>query len=170
MSLDTSPDWLAPYIERCMALIAAQGHMVQSAGGGPGGPGMCYTVGLSIQPGLGYELAISGLPPDAGASVLKGAVRELRERGIEPTEGLTLTAAIEGYSARLRAAHTLKRFGIIPSVTGSHCPVWQVVWPDRDHHFPGEPGYSIPPDGQDDLSIPAAGYSTIPARRPWENR
>lgn len=154
------------YAKACREKIAAHGHIVQGVEGGMDTPPLCYTVGLGARDEFGYELAISGLPPETGALVLNHAVNELRARELSPRPGLDLIGVIAGYVGVLRSAHTVGRFGVIRLVTGRSCPVWQVVWPDADHRFPGEPGCTLPSYAQQDLAIPIGGPWSV-FQRPW---
>lgn len=156
----------AAYIRRCVATIKKRGHMVQAYGAGPDSPGLCYTIGLSQQDAFCFELVISGLPPQVAHSILESAVAELHPRAAVPLiEGARLIKSVKGYEGVLRKADTTGRFDVIHLVTGQHAPVWQIVWPDRDGAFPGEPGYRLP-GSQEDFSLPKDGLATF-GQRPW---
>jgi hypothetical protein len=116
-------------------------------------------VGLSTQDEYGYELAVSGLPVEVGPPVLNGLAAAVKERGIVPAEGLTVQG--EGSPLRLHAADPDWPFVMIGHLTGFRSPVWQAVWPDVGHRFPGEPGCALTSRDQADFALPYPRDPTI---------
>ncbi|MCD9904559.1 DUF4262 domain-containing protein [Streptomyces sp. MT29] len=107
-----------------------------------GDPPFAYTVGLAVRPGAEYELACTGLPAELSCQVLASAVEQLHADGLDPAAGLVLDEVLEDvYTVRLHAVADTSKMRSIPAEFGERPPVWQVVWPDVMHRFPGEPGF-----------------------------
>lgn len=125
--------------------IGQFGHAViyvEDAGDGRERP-MSYTVGLSGNEAYGYELAQSGLSPHQSHIVLNHLPEAIAQRKIKPVEGLIIEGVLGGgYNLKLRQVSREDQFGMARSVYGQDPKVWQVVWPDPQNKFPGEPGYN----------------------------
>ena len=125
----------------CRENIARDGWHATGVLAEPGKPGYIYTTGLTVT----YrhpELVITGLPPEAAHGVLCAAVDRIEENGpLEPGSEYDRIAA--GFTVRVRdiaPAFCRLSFAVSNRYYGKAVPVRQVVWPDRDGRFPGEPG------------------------------
>ena len=106
-----------------------------------GSPPFAYTVGLTAT--FGHpELAVAGLEPRQGHSLLDSAVALIRE-GLRIGDGDVVQKVISGYPARFRAldlgACSLS-FGMSDVYYGHPVPRLQMLWPDPAGLFPGEQG------------------------------
>mgnify|MGYP001403946311 CR=1 FL=1 len=142
--MNTTKDPMQSYLDRCRGLIAKHGHMVQFVGAAPFG--YAYTVGL--EPTLGCELLIVGLTPDIARVLLNGIAARLKEGPVadgEPIEKIAMVplkitthAVADPAKGRDRAAlvAVAGRLGYSPR------HIRQVIWPDTQNRFPGDPGYN----------------------------
>ncbi|MFE7072616.1 DUF4262 domain-containing protein [Streptomyces sp. NPDC057620] len=100
-----------------------------------------YTVGLGVRTGRAYELACTGLPATLACQVLNNAAAQLVEDDTDPEDGTVLDGVLDGYTVRLRPVDDTSDFHQMRAHLGEQPPVWQVLWPDADGRFPGEPGF-----------------------------
>ncbi|MFG1667620.1 DUF4262 domain-containing protein [Streptomyces sp. Y7] len=131
-----------PYLRRVQATIAEHGYAVQCVGGDVASrrQPFAYTVGLHTGPDHDYELALSGLDADTSTSVLHSLAAALAERRLKPVDGMEVNGVLSnGYALRLRSVSRPEEFGIINALYGATPPVYQAVWPDLHHRFPGDP-------------------------------
>lgn len=143
------------FLSRLAAQIATRGYAVPRIGPDPGTghPAYAYTAGLHVT--HGYELAISGLPPEIAGGVLDLLAAALPERGTTPAQGLVVEGLLhDGYSIRLhrvRDVGTPSRFrwigDLFPSLPAPPA-IWQALWPDSAHHFPGDTDCQITAEAQ----------------------
>jgi len=121
-------------------LIAEHGHLVLCV---PGLCPVCYTVGLT--PKLGYELFTVGLPINS-YQVLSAAANKLAKCDQGDEEPLTEVANmalrlafldVEASDDALNRLNRIVAFGYRPQ------RMRQVLLPDINGLFPGEPGYSM---------------------------
>lgn len=107
----------------------------------PGGTPYMYTAGLTHSLGC-PELLVAGLPPEAAHGILGAAVDKIRESG--PLEDGHLYEGIAaGFPVRVRkgaGAFSPFGLGVANRFAGRPVPWLQVVWPDPQRRFPGEPG------------------------------
>lgn len=129
------------YLQRLAEQVAVRGYAVPRIGPDPdsGQPPYAYTAGLHVT--HGYELAFSGLPGIAN-DVLGLLAEALAERGTTQVDGLAVDGLLEdGYSLRLRPVSDTARFPVI-GVLFPDLPalpaIWQALWPDPGHRFPGD--------------------------------
>ncbi|MCX4481653.1 DUF4262 domain-containing protein [Streptomyces cellulosae] len=131
------------YLQGLAEQVAARGYAVPCVGpdADTRQPPYAYTAGLHVS--HGYELAISGLPEIASdlLGLLSGA---LTERGTTPADGLIIDGLLhDGYSLRLRPVSNTGRFRVIGTLfpdLPSAPTIWQALWPDPGHRFPGDAG------------------------------
>lgn len=126
-----------PYLERVRRTVAARGWVVQgvTAEAGDDVP-FAYTVGM-IPAGL-PELVLSGLPMEV--------LHELINIAADAHLGQELTAGgtAEGLASvplRVIACDPGAPVGVARALYGPAVTAVQLVWPDRDGAFPGEPGW-----------------------------
>jgi Domain of unknown function (DUF4262) len=139
------------YLARMEGIVAEHGWAVQAvlprADDPTPGPSFCYTVGLS-RPQFGHpELVVVGLHPDTAHFILN----ELGERvrgGQRLHAGQRVAGLLQGgYEVELLAvddaADQRAPLSVAARLYGHGAPVdaLQVVWPDRNHRFPWEPGF-----------------------------
>ncbi|MEU0110669.1 DUF4262 domain-containing protein [Streptomyces sp. NPDC006251] len=142
----------ARYLQKLAEQIAARGYAVPRIGPDPetGQPPYAYTAGLHVT--HGYELAISGLEPEVASEVVDLLATTLLERGTTPAEGVAVDGLLHGgYSLRLRPVGDPARFRIIAALfpeLPALPAIWQALWPDAGHRFPGDVGCRITPEGQ----------------------
>ncbi len=110
------------------------------------GPGFVYSIGLTKTYG-GPELICFGLD----SALMHWMINQLRDRmasGGELSDGTRISDLIKGYDCVLREMQ--KRwyrdyFGYaLWFYGGGEFDVLQIVWPDKQHHFPWDPEYSLP--------------------------
>ena len=132
------------YLDRCRGIIARHGHLVQYVGAVP--YGYAYTAGLT--PSIGCELVVVALPQPAAHSIINDLVARLKKAPIadnEPIEELAnmplilrtipLVDPASGLD-RNELISVARRLGYLPHY------VRQLVWPDKQGKFPGDPAYS----------------------------
>lgn len=126
------------YTLELVGIIERVGWAVQGVSGG--GNSFCYTVGLS-ESNL-PELFLDGMPPQQGQAILNAVATRLRAgETITPGEpplhlvGYPVTFRLRGpVDSAAAEANTARRlYGDII--------LWQILWPDREGRFPGDPGY-----------------------------
>ncbi len=133
------------------------GWHVVNVGGGEGLPRWAYTVGLTHTFG-GPELVMCGLDGPLMHRCLNTAGRAARG-GMARRDDALVSDVLEGFDVRLRdvaAGWGRSLFGNLRWVTRVAEPaVVQVVWPDKEGHFPDDPAF--PPalaDRQGQLWLP----------------
>jgi hypothetical protein len=105
-----------------------------------GGVLFMYTTGLTS--GDHPELVITGLPPAAAHGVLAEAVEVIRS-GTPLAPGRDYAGIAAGFPVRFRdvdqdaCRHPLS---VTTRFYGKRVPALQLVWPDPQGRFPGEPG------------------------------
>lgn len=153
MSFD--PAHLSAFERDLWSTMKRHGHAVMGVfGSDDGEPPFAYTVGLSLRDEHGYELAVSGLPHDVMGHILNNLASHLKSlytnTGVRPAEGMLVDRILaDGYPIRLHAADPDGPFDLAARLTEVRAPVWQAVWPDKQHRFPGEPGYALGDAQQD---------------------
>lgn len=108
-------------------------------------PPYAYTVGLAApsRPSPHPELVVAGLSPPAGRGVLSAAV-ELIRNGAKLAGGDERDGIIARFAVRFRAID-LGACALSFDVSddyygcGSEVPRLQLIWPDREGRFPGDP-------------------------------
>lgn len=126
------------YLVGVEAKIAEHGWAVQGVGAGDGEPAFAYTVGLVDQGRP--ELVMFGLPMnvmhvllnDLAASDLPAPGSLVHEVANMPLRLDVVDPARSSEFLTVAAAHAR---GTVDAV--------QVVWPDREGRFPGDPGFDV---------------------------
>jgi Domain of unknown function (DUF4262) len=114
--------------------------------GGDGEPAFAYSVGLHKTVGAG-ELIVLGLGLDSMGAMINRLGDKLRA-GERPRPGEDIDEILEGFPVRLRRVATRQdeRAHVGYALWfngGADFPLWQVLWPDREGRFPGEPGCTV---------------------------
>jgi len=133
------PDKLSFYLDRCVSLIEEHGHMVQSVLSDGGLVGFSYTVGLSLS--LNEELLVIGLPPTLATAALNGVARALAggDPGATDLEiGLNVPVRLRECPKEEASRHLPLVGVLLPKSPGR---IRQVIWPDPNGYFPGDPNY-----------------------------
>lgn len=114
-------------------------HVVGTRTGG--GAAYAYTVGLPHSLAC-PELLVAGLPPKTAHGILGAAVDRIRESG--PLEDGQLYERIAaGFPVKIRKGSTAFspfRLSVANRFSGRTVPWLQIVWPDPQRRFPGDPG------------------------------
>jgi hypothetical protein len=125
--------------------VAAHGWSVQliPAGARDDEPPFAYTVGLFRT--LGHaELIVVGLRHELMHAMLNNLGERARDGGPLPVDA-PIAGVIEGHDVRLRPVRAAESYRDHVGYAmwfngGREFPLLQVVWPDADGRFPGEPG------------------------------
>lgn len=131
---------LDAYDQHCIELIAEHGWMIQGifpSAGEEGAP-FAYTVGLTVA-GL-PELVISGLPADVAHQLLNAAARKSLAEEFRVGRLVTGVASVDFRVVEAPAAEVNMAWHLYP---GKPVRSLQLVWPDRDGNYPGDPGWSL---------------------------
>lgn len=128
------------FLNNALTMIDKYGWQITAVGGSESSPPFAYTAGLTavdrpelVIAGLGFENmqailnSVAFLGPVEDGAVLDGVLGgglPLRIRAGKPTEALYPRTAYQLYEDRVQLLH-------------------QVLWPDNDGLFPGEPGFSL---------------------------
>ena len=132
--------------KKLMDTIIERGHAVASIHGSEDGPPFSYTVGRTLKGRP--ELFITG-PIDARIqmAILNDAVRVDEETPLKP--GQERDGLLQRFSTRIveidpQAASMF----VARNFFGDDVRALQIVWPDPDGRFPGDPRFSFPADHQ----------------------
>lgn len=114
----------------------------------------CYTVGLSLRSldeATTGEVLLSGIDPDRACAVLSRVARLVLDGVLRPDESQAFGEIFQGVPARFRAlsdrhaSAALRLADVLleadAGAAGSKGATgWQLLWPDAQGRFPGEPG------------------------------
>jgi uncharacterized protein DUF4262 len=131
------------FLDQCRATIAEHGWMVQgvfpTAESVARGETLtfAYTAGLTAR-GL-PEMILVGLPLDGAADLLNDAAKIAVERGAVEFDA-DVDGIIAGFPVRFTAATTAP-LSVARSLYGSRVRAVQMLWPDDQGRFPGDPAY-----------------------------
>ena len=131
------------FVRRCIADVGWSVQLVK-AGDAPGEPAFAYTIGLHHS--FGHpELIILGQPTEVMHTVLNEIGERIIKRGARFEAGDTLEEVIASYPVRLREVVSRDSFEAhvgyaLSFYSGKPFRLFQVVWPDKEGRFPGEPG------------------------------
>jgi uncharacterized protein DUF4262 len=131
------------FLDQCRATIVEHGWMVQ--GVFPTTESVArgetltfaYTVGLTAK-GL-PEMILVGLPLDGAADWLNDAARQAVERGAVELD-TDVDGIIAGVSVRFTATTTAP-LSVARRLYGAGVRAVQMLWPDDQGRFPGDPAY-----------------------------
>ncbi|MEU4421840.1 DUF4262 domain-containing protein [Actinoplanes sp. NPDC024001] len=104
-----------------------------------------YTIGLT---GHGHpELILFGLPPDISQPALRAVASEVIAGRRAFTPGQYADDVLEGHQVQLVAVTEPDRHLPVAAqfyaVTGAAVEALQIVWPDRYHRWPWQPGTRV---------------------------
>ena len=153
---ETADGWLATTERRLATTVALDGYHVVAIPPGDA-TALAYTVGLWRSVGH-PELAVAGLEPPVAAQLLHLLAAEVargarfapgdRPNGFPPDSRFLFRGIdVRTTDDRLRLAARFHEPG--------GCAALQLLWPDLDGHFPGEPGCDPRVDGQQTLPRPS---------------
>lgn len=127
---------------RCVADVERYGLHVIKVGAEDDSPAFAYTVGL-YHTFAHPEVIILGLDLDVMHELLNGVAVELRG-GARFTPGAVSDAFLEGYDVTFRAVPERQYRPYLGWANwfneGLAYPTLQMVYPDREHRWPWEPG------------------------------
>lgn len=109
----------------------------------PGTPLYSYTIGLTAR-GL-PEVLLVGLPLNMAADVLTEAAMEVRD-GTRWAHGQRVVGIMASRPVMVRhvtATPMISPIRAIDRYGADAVRLLQVVWPDHEDRFPGEPGYAM---------------------------
>jgi hypothetical protein len=136
MAVDT--DWVAGMMRKIEGNITRYGWHATGVFGG--GERFTYTTGLT---GGGHpELVVAGLSPETAHGLISAAVEVIRS-GVPLAPGRDYAEIAAGMSIRFREVdqdacrHPLS---VSTRFYGGRVPALQLVWPDPEGLFPGDPG------------------------------
>jgi hypothetical protein len=128
---------VALYVKDCKETIARHGWMVQGVFADETQPGFAYTVGLTAE--ARSELLIAGLPHDIAATLLNTAAEQHKREAFQVGGTVTGVASIDfrvvdAPHAEIGMARRVYGDAVTPTCL-------QLVWPDKDGNYPGDPGW-----------------------------
>lgn len=133
-------DRIDAYRQRIASLVAEHGHMIQ---GVMTDPPFAYTAGLYRTHAL-PEIVVMGLAPQIAHTILNDVARQMKAGGLTPLGGVDFDEVFAGAPARFRllgAREVDEHLAIAAAVNGrDDFPAWQLIWPDPQGRFPGDPG------------------------------
>lgn len=106
------------------------------------GGGECFTYTTGLAAGDHPELVIAGLPPETAHGLIGSAVKIIRS-GTLLAPGKDYTGIAKGFPVRFRVVdqdackHPLS---VTTRFYGRRVAALQLLWPDPQGRFPGEPG------------------------------
>ena len=136
------------YLERCRALMQPAGWYTQAI---MGAPAFCYSVGLADL-GIGStrdtELLVCGLDVQTMFGLLQAIVRKYGHEGRPLAAGMRLEGAdLANVPLMLRAVSpqdVRHHMPLAQRLLGRQPRALQVLWPDANGLFPGDPGCEEP--------------------------
>lgn len=128
------------YVRGVLDTIETCGHVVQYVfDHDEETPPFAYTVGLCTREGHPYELACSGVAPNEASTLLNATPEIMVRDGIQPGEGVEIPDVLVGLPPRLRLCTDTGNFPLARAIYGEFSPTWQVLYPDPDGRYPGDP-------------------------------
>lgn len=126
------------YIDKCNAIIAEHGMMVQ---GVTGEAVLCYSVGLSRE-APGVEIFIVGVPFDYARQMLNAIRRQYLQGTVKLLPDEILGEIADGFVVQLKPidASQAYPFHVAEAVLGTKPTFLRVAYPDQDGVFPWEDG------------------------------
>lgn len=132
-------------LQKARKIIAAEGLLVVSTGADADIVPAAYTVGLTTK--LGYEVFVIGLPPQVGQQILNTVAKRLlaaEEPDDTPLTGIANMPVKLHFLPASATDDTTGRLRMIPAVGYEPQRIRQLIYPDAQGRFPGEPGYEAP--------------------------
>jgi hypothetical protein len=130
----------AAYLDRCLAVIARAGWMVQAVAPHPGQGGhtFCYTVGLTAA-GL-PEVIVAGLPVNTGHTLCNTAAQLALAGELRPG---TTNHDIANYPLRIESAPAAPIITAERLYGENQASAVQLIWPDPNGFYPGDLLWSL---------------------------
>lgn len=130
--------------DKCLADVEEHGVHVLRVFGDNAWPEFAYSVGLFRNFGQ-PEIIIMGLPADRAHAIIN-LVRDEARAGRRFAEGDVTDALLVGYNVTFRPVpipQVIAHFGwAIWFYENGEFPALQLIYPDREHRWPWEPGVS----------------------------
>ena len=117
------------------------------------GDGFLYTTGLTG--GDHPELVVAGLPPETAHGLVGAAFGVIRS-GIPLAPGRDYEGIAAGFPVRFREVDQdacLHPLSVTTRFYGRRVPALQLLWPDPEGRFPGEPGCDPRMAASQDISV-----------------
>lgn len=157
--MSTIEERRAAYMRQCIEMIDEHGWMVQGVfpTAADQGPMFAYTVGLTAH---GFpELAIAGLEPQTMQTLLNDVAKRVYDTNRRYTHGEVLDdvlgneykITIVGGPASTETIWPGSAHGLYGQQA---VRLQQLVWPDDQHRYPWNEGYSLPLNGQPVIGRP----------------
>lgn len=129
------------YQGKIAGIIAEHGWMIQGVGGGPDSPTFSYTIGLTE---FGHpELLMVGLDPRTAQSLLNTMGATVKNLGRAYSPGDRVAEVIAGFDVLLRGPIDPVKAQLIQALNMyGEIDALQVLWPDAEGRFPGEPDFN----------------------------
>lgn len=142
---------LRQHVAHVQQAVAQQGWTIQPI---LGDIPYCYTAGLSLRllgEAAAGEVLLSGVAPERACAVLNHVARLVLEGKLRPDESQAFGGIFQGVPARFRAlsdrhaSAALRLANVLldadaGAAGGKGATGWQLLWPDAQGRFPGEPG------------------------------
>jgi hypothetical protein len=131
-------DWVGTMMRKIEGNITRCGWHATGVVGGGGS--FVYTTGLT---GRDHpELVVAGLPPDTAHGLISAAVEVIRS-GVPLVPGRDYAEIAAGFPIRFQVVDQDKcrhPLSVTTRFYGGQKPALQLVWPDPEGLFPGDPG------------------------------
>ena len=137
--ISVHPDKLDFLAKQTMETIAKSGHQVRLIFGSDEQPSFAYSIGRTVKDRP--ELFVIGQLDPNTLGYIVNRVAELDDE-TPLSAGMDLDQVLEGFKVRLvevRDLEAAQMFGVTTHF--SDATALQVLWPDMEGNFPGEPGY-----------------------------
>ena len=128
------------YLENLQAIISKHGWAVQSV---LTDVPVSYTVGLTATHGL-PEIVLTGIGPEDAQGILNMAARRLVSKELTLVEGQKYSQFLESFPVQFRpvppSEAKLLRLAALFAPEQRPVSAWQMIWPDSQGNFSGDPG------------------------------
>lgn len=148
------PDKLEWLKKQEMEHIIDHGHQVRYIFGDDG-PNFAYSVGrCAIDESKPEFLVYGDLPPEVMQYMVNRVAEiddERRAAGEFLDDGDVLDTVLEGYEValvRVRDLDKAQMFGVTQQFSTANPWALQILWPDAEHRWPGDPDFTYGPDAQ----------------------
>lgn len=120
--------------------IQEHGHQVRYIFGDHNSPPFAYTVGRAVNDNP--DLFIVGLPPEHAMNILNGAAQWHEEGKLDLSDGAETGLLVANYNCRIIACDPwAAEMTGVTAIGEAGDSAFQIVWPDREGHFPGDADY-----------------------------
>jgi hypothetical protein len=139
----TDPD-LTLADKKLLTTLEQWGWYVLKIGAGEKTPAFAYSIGL-FEHFKHPEIIIFGLNFDTMHTLINDAAKQIR-RGQAYASGQRCTDLLAHYQCEFRTVNPIRYDGFLNYglwyYHGSEFPALQLIWPDREGHFPWEPNFN----------------------------